>query len=105
MKVERVRDVPPLYRFVQTRLPKTLEARILSDGYGCVCTVHVIAEEAGDGWWAWFKRMSSRGIATVYDHTLELRRPEYFSDFETICQDYENQTGKEVTLRYWESAK
>ena len=106
MKIERLRDVPPLYRFIKGRLPKTLEARIYENGYGYECTIHVIAEEEfGTGIYAWFRRLGSRGIAHVYSRSIELRRPEYFADFEALCRNYENETGEEVILRYWESAK
>lgn len=103
MKVERITQSPPLYDFIRTRLPSSLEARCHSDGYGTVYTVHVVAEDSGHGFGAWLRRISSSGIATVYDHTVELRRPEYFSDFEMLCREFENVTGKEVTLRYWAS--
>lgn len=43
--------------------------------------------------------------ALVYERVIELHHPQYFSDFENLILRYEQHTGEEVTLRYWESQK
>ena len=103
MKVEKITAKSALYDFFKSRLPDSLEARIVYSGYGSYCSVHAKSHEGGRGWWVRFKDQFDPGIATIYARIVELRAPEYFADFEAVCLEYENLTGEEIVLRYWNS--
>jgi hypothetical protein len=99
MKIERLKHGQDheLWRFFREHLPSSLRACKRSDGYGGVYEIEV--KERSLASYVPF----SRGIATVSDDTVELRHPEWFSDFEDICKRYEKLTKRKVTLKYWES--
>ena len=85
----------PLWEFFRNNLPQTLEATRMGDGYGFTYGVKVIRNRP------WYSLYSDE-IASITKDTVELRYPEYFSDFEAICLAYEKQTGHSVTFKYWE---
>lgn len=87
-----------LWRFFKEHLPPSLRATSNDDGYGHQYGIEV--KTRGLRSYVPF----SDGIATVWDDHVELRHPEYFSDFEDIIRKYEAATGKEVEFRYWESS-
>lgn len=99
MKVERMdpNKECELWEFVARNLPPTLRARKENDGYGFIMGIEV--KERSLKSYVPF----TRGIASVSDNFIELRHPQYFSDFEDIITRYEAATGKEVTFRYWEA--
>ena len=84
-----------LWEFFRDNLPKTLKATRVDEGYGHIYGIEVIRNRP------WYSLYSDE-IASVTKDTVELRYPEYFSDFEAICLAYEKQTGIPVTLKYWE---
>ena|SRR5687767_3184215 len=98
MKVEKLPANgrhPALWEFARDHLPSSLRATCTSDGYGSIYAIEV--REPG------LLNLLRSGIATVGREEIELRHPEYFSDFEDLCRKYEAATGREVTLRFWES--
>ena len=99
MKIEKLshRQSCLLWEFCREHLPPSLQATVKTDGYGFKYGIKVVREN--ESWW---RKMWDDGIATVTDREIELRHPEYFSDFESLCLAYEKQTGRSVTLRYWE---
>lgn len=101
MKVEKLPSGgrhPRLWEFARDHLPDGLRTAVKTCGYGSIYEIHI--KERG------VLSVFSDPIATVdaYYDTIELRNPEWFSDFEDLCRAYETKTGREVTLRYWESA-
>lgn len=87
-----------LWRFFEKRLPSTLVARRKDDGYGGIYAIDV-----RDSTESRLSRIFKHGIATVTGDYVELRHPEWFSDFSDICKAYESETGEEVTLAFWEA--
>lgn len=88
-----------LWEYFEQNLPSSLIAKKYTDGYGYIFGVHV--KEGSN----FLDRVNpfSDGIATITNSSVELRHPEYFSDFEDIINGYERLTGKEVEFRFWES--
>ena len=87
-----------LWEFVRTNLPSSLRATKFGDGYGTIYGIEVKERSDIIG----YLPLTS-GIATIGDGYIELRHPEWFSDFEDLVRKYEAKTGKEVEFRYWES--
>lgn len=96
MKYERLTKVPALFGWMAPRLPASLKAQVLDAGYG---GYGVNARVRG------LKHFFDAPIASIDEDTVTLYAPEYFSDFDALCQQYESETGHTVTLRYWESSK
>lgn len=102
VKLEHGHEIPPLWLFMRDNLPPSLLAIKMDDGYGAVFGVKVKENSiaARIPVVEWFKER----IATVWDDTLELMEPKYFSDFEDVIRKYEKRYGKEVTFRYWQAS-
>ena len=116
MKIERLssKKTCEFWEFIKANLPSSLRAvkRVYGYGLRTVKRVYGYGEDGyGEIWGIEVKEKSdlfgylplTDGIATVMNDTLELRHPEYFSDFEDLCRQYEVQTSKEITFRYWVS--
>ena len=97
MKIIKLKRTPPeLWMFAKDNLPSSLRATRWTDGYGCTFGINVKE-----------KSLQSyvpcrRGIATIDEKQIKLFQPQYFSDMEDICREYEAETGIEVTLSYWD---
>lgn len=87
-----------LWEYLKDRLPPSLRATKLYYGYSTVYGIEIKERFSLFGYVT-----GSPGIATVHHDSIELRHPEWFSDFEGLIASYERQTGKEVDFRYWES--
>jgi hypothetical protein len=96
-------EVTPLWDFFERNLPSTLTVEKISDGYGGTMFIYVKPDLRGSRLPDRIKNWFGIGIATIGDGYVELRRPEYFSDFEGIIRKYETATHKDVTFKYWES--
>jgi hypothetical protein len=88
-----------LWEFFKNNLPDSLVAEKDTDGYGVIYGIY-IKEAKG-----FLNRINpfSVIIARVSGDIVELYQPQYYSDVENIINKFENQTGKEVILEYWES--
>lgn len=103
MKLNKRYHPPDLWDWVRSRLPASLEGKVLQIGYGVACNVYRkgqipnLLKRAFD--------MEGDPVATVNDKEIVLNHPEYFSDFEDMLRNFERQTGIECTLTFWESPK
>lgn len=93
----------PLWVFFKRNLPPTLVCDERSDGYGTIYEIHVKRSLVNPSLKERFANWCSDGIAVVGADSVELRHPEYFSDFEDIIRKYEATGGSCVTFTYWES--
>ena len=84
-----------LWEFIKQHVPASLVATKLDNDYGWVYGVRV--REPGGV----FRRGSL--IAEVDMDCLTVYQPKYYTDFEDLGRKYEEQTGKSITLQYWES--
>jgi len=91
-----------LWEFCKNHLPESMIARKRSSDYGMYYWIEVFKRGDLSGY-PIINSFFNGNIATISDDEIELRAPEYFSDFEDICRKYEKQTKKEVKLIYWES--
>ena len=84
----------PLWHFLKTVLPPSLECLSRQDNYAQSFYVCAINRRS------WF---GSGEIASVDRLHVRLRAPEYVSDFQDALAKFEKLTGRETTLEYWES--
>lgn len=97
---------PAIFQFMRWNLPKTLTCERVCDGYGCdyyVCAKdgRVVASVASTWYpFGWFLRM----LKKLPNDRVQLKHPEYYSDFEDVIRKYETQSGKSVIFEYWEAA-
>jgi len=87
-----------LWEFFKNRLPSSLRATEFFDGYGEVYGIEVKKRTDILGYFS-----LSTSIATVGNDYVELRRPEWFDNFEDLIREFEHQTGKSIEFRHWES--
>lgn len=97
--IERV-PYTALFNFLRDAgvLPATLEAYSKRDDYGLVQYIILPGN--------WLRQLifgPKHRIACVYEETVDLYRPEYFSVFKDMLRRYEHATGREATLIVWES--
>ena len=101
VKFERHERVGDMWQWLQSALPRSLQAKQIAQGYGYVQCIYRsgyrrrLIEYTFDA--------LGTIVATVNGTTIELYAPEYFSDFDKLGREYEAQTGYEVTLKYWQS--
>lgn len=97
MIIKKLRDVPALWEFMETKLPPSLEGKEVRDGYGVTYQVEIREpkKKIFD-----FNRIV---VGTVSHNLVTLNHPQWFSDIEIICNEYERKYGKEVTIEVWES--
>lgn len=86
-----------LWEFFNSHLARPLRAIKFGDGYGSYYGIE-IKKRSLSGYLTF-----SPGIATISQDSVDLRSPEWFSDFEDLIRRYEKQTGREVTFTYHES--
>ncbi len=91
MKIERLKDIPQLYQFIENNLPEGLKTCHVTAGYGILCYVEIKPQ-------GWFQQR----IAKIDKDEIEIFLPQYFSDIENIVNLYEIMSGKEVTIKLWE---
>ena len=97
MKTEKVFAYLHLFNFVEKNLPLTLKAVKEYDGYGVDCYICRSNDRGG-----WFSGPPK--IAVIFEHTITLYHPEYFSDIEDLLRRYESIYHRETTLRYYDEA-
>jgi hypothetical protein len=100
MKIEKMVDEWALWNFVRANLPSSLVPMKRGIGYGYVCFIYHHSSTPN-----LLQRMfgiEGDPIAHVLEESVELYEPQYFSDFEALCQKYESETKRKVTFRYWE---
>lgn len=95
-------EAPSLWRFFEKHLPTSLKAIQVKDGYGVLYGVEVTKADEKRPLTSRLFGTTGFGIATIGLETVELRYPEYFSDFEEIIKKYESERGKEVKFVVWE---
>lgn len=96
MNIEKIVVTETLYEFIIQHLPESLEAYQEREGYGLIN--HICLRPIVRKWYG--KQFTT--IADVDRHTIKLYHPQFFSDMKRLGELYEEHTGKEVTLRYWE---
>jgi hypothetical protein len=100
VKVKRYVPNHDLFYFIQKRVSPPLVAKVYGDGYSCEHGIFRPRPERGT-WLDKFCSCGSDHIADIHGATVDLYYPEYFSDFEQICLDYESfraDLGKEVQI-------
>jgi hypothetical protein len=95
MKLQRLTKLPALWHFALIHLPATLYAKKEQGDYGWTGTVNI--KETGKHWYSWGPM-----VAQVRDDEIEVFMPKYFSDIQKLVEDYEDMSGKEVTVKLWE---
>jgi len=101
MRVEKEIGLDAFWDWLRVHLPSTLRGEVVGAGYGYWNIIYRQDYRRK----IYQKLFNSVGdsIALVYSHTITLYCPEYFSDFEDLCLKYEQEKGREITLKYWES--
>ena len=97
MKVIKLAPQQALWTFCQQHCPPSLRAIRHGQGYGYVYGL-IYKEESS------LNLLSVDWVATVTGNTMEVFKPQYYSDCEALCMQYEAATHREVTLKFWESA-
>ena len=87
-------NTPSLYEFIKNA--KNFPFKTVRDDTGYGVLYPVVTK------WKLFGYNTGDIIAKINCCYIELYYPEYFSDFENLCKEYENKFNKEVTLKYWE---
>jgi hypothetical protein len=102
VKLNRRFNPPALWEWLASRLPLSMERRVIHFAYSQSCNIYRKGEAPG-----LLKRQFSEGdpIASVLHNEIVLHSPEYFSDFEDLLRAFESTTGIETTLTYWQSPK
>ena len=96
MKIERNTKSPDLFEWMKQNLPSSLSAGKNGEGYGY--GYYIYAGSAP----VFFR---GNPIAEIHNSTIVLFHTNYFSDMEDLGRKYEQETGYEVTLRYWQAPK
>jgi hypothetical protein len=86
-----------LIEYVEKNVPESMYLTSIWEGY---YNIYVIKLKEKQKYLGFF---SGPTIAEIESNRIKLYYPEYYSDFEKIGIEYEKNTGKEVTLIYWES--
>ena len=93
MKVERLRAIPILWKFIENNLPPTLRAIRETDVEFYTHGIELRPLKP---------RFFAQRIAVVHNDEVEIFQPQYFSDVEKIVETYERMGGGEVKIKLWE---
>lgn len=100
MKIEKLKHnptAPSIVEFMKRALPPSLRVKGFPEGYGTQYFV-VLPGLFNPARVARLDDFQSSAV-------VELLHPQYLSDFESLCERYERETGCRVTLRYWEASE
>lgn len=88
------KKLPKFVAFLSENLPKSIHVQVHRDDYGVDYEIHAHGK---------IGNIYPMSIWTLFKDCIELRRPEFFSDMEDAIRKYEQQSGKEVILKFWQS--
>lgn len=92
-----------LMPFIAKCVPDPLIGIYETSGYGYWCEVRLPGEKHRSWCDKLFDTDRRELVAKVFDDRVILYHPQYFSDFQSLITEYEENTGKEVTLECWQS--
>ena len=96
MKLEIIKQAPPLWKFAEHRLPPSLRAVRKNIEYGGVYAI--AAKNRG------LMSIFESSVAIITDDTIEIFAPQYYSDFEDLVRDFEAKYKTQIRIKVWESA-
>lgn len=103
MKINSKYNPPKLWDWIKCRLPRGLEAKAVSVGYGYFCGIYRTG--MAPGLLARTFECIGDPVASVSGREIELNYPEWYSDFEDLLRRFESETQTVTTLNYWQSSK
>ena len=106
MKVEKINLIQrtPFHKWVAENLPSSLRVVRYAAGYGVnTYVVHECDQPTGLERVINYFRSTPKDPVAVLDYDgMILYHPQYLSDFEDLARKYEEQSGREITLQFWE---
>lgn len=91
-------DGVPLWQFVFSHPPRGLRVSRCTSGYGEIYCLELKIKSLAS------YIPFTNPVAQIHDDVIEVFHPQYMSDIEDLVRAYEKETGREVLVKYWESA-